>query len=499
MPATTRLLTALGAVLWLSYVALAGRPTAAIYATPIAEDGWYALTVARAAARGLGITIDGVAWTNGFQPLFTLLEAICFALADGAAETGLRLFFVLAALVHAAGALLVASLARDVWDGTRDERRLAGVLAFVGYLAAIKAYNDFYTGLETGLQLALYAAVWRLYTRDWRNLAGDRIAMGVLLGMLVLARIDAAVFVAAFCLVELWRGRAALRDTLARCITVGGLAVLVSSPWWIYNTLVFGHPMPISGFAQQSLEISPERTLTALWALRSVAVPWIFAGAYEAWWSDALRVAAIGGIAALVLLARRRQLVGQVETESRVFVAILLATYAALVPYYWLTFFADWFYIRYFAPLSLLAFVFVPALAARVAPRMAPAAMAAAGVLTAVLLVLAWRGEGVFGASSHHIQLALVEKHVLPGDTVAAGQSGMLGFRRAYVVNVDGKVNAEALKWRGRIWEYLDTRDIGWFADSTWYVETNLGLRPEENGWRLVDSQGDFRLYRRVR
>jgi hypothetical protein len=75
----------------------------------------------------------------------------------------------------------------------------------------------------------------------------------------------------------------------------------------------------------------------------------------------------------------------------------------------------------------------------------------------------------------------------------------MLGFRRAYVVNVDGKVNAEALEWRGRIREYLDTRDIGWFADSTWYVEINLGLRPEENGWRLVDSEGDFRLYRRVR
>ncbi len=499
MPSIPRLLAAAGAALWLLYAALAGRPSAALYATPIAEDGWYALTVARAVARGLGVTIDGVSPTNGFQPLFTFLEAACFALVGGGAEAGLRAALLLAALVHGAGALLVASLARDAWDGARDERRLAAVLAFVGYLAAIKAYNDFYTGLETGLQLALYAAVWRLYTRDWRHLPGDRIAMGVLLGMLVLARIDAAVFVAAFCLAELWQGRSAFGAAILRCFTVGGIAVLVSSPWWIYNVAVFGHPMPISGFAQQSLELSPERALTALWALRSVAVPWIFAGAHEAWWSDALRVLAIAGIVALVLFARRRQLVGPIEPESRAFAGILLATYAVLVPYYGLVFFADWFYIRYFAPLSLLAFVFVPPLAARAAPRAAPAAMAAAAGLTAVLLVLAWRGEGLFGASSHHVQLALVEKHVLPGDVVAAGQSGMLGFRRAYVVNVDGKVNAEALQWRGRIWEYLDARDIGWFADSTWYVETNLGPRPEANGWREVAADGDFRLYRRVR
>jgi hypothetical protein len=74
----------------------------------------------------------------------------------------------------------------------------------------------------------------------------------------------------------------------------------------------------------------------------------------------------------------------------------------------------------------------------------------------------------------------------------------MLGFRRAYVVNVDGKVNAEALKWRGRMWEYLDARDIRWFADSTWYVELYLGLEPEAHGWHLIAQDGDFVVYRRV-
>ncbi len=493
-----RTLAAAGAALWLLYLALALRGQGPLLAMPVAEDGWYALSVARNVARGLGVTIDGTVWTNGFQPLFTFLEAAAFALAGGDTVGGVRAFFVLAALVHGAGALLVASLARDAWDGARDERALAAALAFVGYLASVKAYNDFYTGLETGLQLALYAGAWRLYTRDWRNLPGDRVAMGVLLGMLVLARIDAAVFVAVFCLAELWLGRAALGAAIGRCFVVGGTALLVSSPWWLYNWLMFGHPMPISGFAQQAVGVSVERTWTALWALRIAAMPWIFAGAFEAWWVDALRALALAGILAAFVVVRRGHLVGALERESRNFALMLLAAYAALVGYYWLTFFADWFYIRYFAPLSLLAFVYVPALLARAIPRIAPALAGAFALLLAVLLVLAWRGEGVFGRSAHDVQVALVAANVPEGDVVAAGQSGTLGFKRANVVNVDGKVNAEALKWRGRMWDYLDQRGIVWFVDSQWYVTNYLGTDPVAHGWRKVAEDGEFALYRRA-
>lgn len=37
------------------------------------DDGYYYLTVARNAARGLGVTVDGVEWTSGFQPLWALV------------------------------------------------------------------------------------------------------------------------------------------------------------------------------------------------------------------------------------------------------------------------------------------------------------------------------------------------------------------------------------------------------------------------------------------
>jgi hypothetical protein len=177
---------------------------------------------------------------------------------------------------------------------------------------------------------------------------------------------------------------------------------------------------------------------------------------------------------------------------------LLLLCYAGLVVYYTRTFFADWFYIRYFAPLSLIAFVYLPALLAARLPRVGAALGIAACIGAAALLAGAWQGAGLFGASAHHRQAALVTAHVPPQDAVAAGQSGTLGFLRDRVVNVDGKVNPEALEWRGRIPEYLDARGIRWFVDSDWYVEINLGLDPAAAGWQLVAENGDFYLYRRV-
>jgi hypothetical protein len=469
-------------------LALGLRGPEALIDTPIAEDGWYALTVARNVAAGQGVTIDGETWTNGFQPLFTFVQAAGFWLADSDTIGGLRAFFVLAALVHIAGAWLVAGLARDAAETEKD---LAGAFAALGYLAAVKAYNDFYTGLETGLQLMLYALVWRLHAQDWRGHAAREVRLGFALGLLVLARIDAAVFVAMLCADELRRGWRAPVDAVRRCFVVGGVAVLVSAPWWLYNALVFGHPMPISGFAQQETLVSLERTLSAIWALGAVAMPWIFTGAYE---GDVATLARAGALAALAFLAWRSRWrpAGAVG-----FAGLLLATYGALVVYYWLTFFADWFYIRYFAPLSLLAFVSVPVLLVRAARAWVVPLAGAASAASLALLALAWTGWSPFGASAHHEQVALVARHVPHDAVVAAGQSGTLGFLRNRVVNVDGKVNPEALAWRGRMTAYLDSRGIAWFADSDWYVELYLGPDPASAGWREIARDREFVLYRR--
>ena len=91
------------------------RPAAHVYDMPMTEDGYYALAVARNVANGNGITIDGTNLTNGFQPLFTFLQAGAFAVANGDEILAMRLVMILGWLFHIGGVLLVAAIARDAW------------------------------------------------------------------------------------------------------------------------------------------------------------------------------------------------------------------------------------------------------------------------------------------------------------------------------------------------------------------------------------------------
>ena len=101
------------------------------------------------------------------------------------------------ALAAAHGDRAAAGNDRPVGRAAPDEERRRAVfwltaLLWVGSrFVLLNAYN----GLETGLALLLYAAAWRCCQLGW--LEGSKLwGLALVLGLLVLARIDAAVFVA---------------------------------------------------------------------------------------------------------------------------------------------------------------------------------------------------------------------------------------------------------------------------------------------------------------
>jgi hypothetical protein len=506
-----RALAALAALLAAAQAALlaagALRPADRVFDQPFSEDGFYALTIARNVAAGRGVTIDGELWTNGFQPLFTFMEAAMFRLADGDVVTGGRLVIVLAAAVHLAGALLVGLVARDA--RLRPEgRSLRFWLGAALYLVAAKNFGDFYTGLETGLQLASIAALWRAAQLGLFGTRAGALGFGALIGVALLARIDSgflAVALALWILLRHWPEAGI--GALSRPALMALGAAAVSAPWWLYNRLVFGAFVPSSGTAQQDWALDPERVREALWALRMVLMPWIFVGPDESMATDLARVGALVA-AAFVLLRMRRARPTEIAAPSTRrtigFAGCLALAWVALAAFYTASFFASWFYFRYFAPLSLLVFVAAPVALAELAARGERAALAAA-----VVLVAAWGAgvgaplaamRGALGPPTHWGQVALVRGFVPDSEPVAAGQTGTLGFFRAGTVNLDGKVNREALAWQGRMPAYLDRRGVRWFVDSPWYVERMLGADPEAAGWAAVARTHDdwFRLYRKA-
>ncbi|HXV25738.1 MAG TPA: hypothetical protein VED46_15960 [Alphaproteobacteria bacterium] len=490
---------AIGGVLILAALAVPLRPEAALIFPPFTEDGYYGLTIARAIAAGHGPALEGSGLTNGFQPLVVLLQAAAFAAVGGADLPALRLVAGFGWLTYVGAALLLGRVAAEATPGEAAERERRGLIATVLALMALPLWMVHFNGLETGLLLVLITVLWRLWQLGVPQRRAGLALCGALLGLTVLTRIDAGFLVVALILVETiaaWRGGPA--RALGRAALLAGVALLVSAPWWCFNIFLFGSPMPISGQAQQLWALDPYRWKWILWALGQTLAPWLAPTQNFDDWRSWLPLAGATAlvVTALMRLPRSRLL----ETGSGRFASSLCLAMAALTLWYGLSSIAFWFYGRYLAPLSLVGLVWAATLLARL-----PMKRAALLVLVLPLLVsptlsgthAAWRGSIThFGTIMFWDQLQLVRAMVPDEDWVAAGQSGTLGFFRPHVLNMDGKVNREALSHAGRATGYLKAKGIRWFVDWQWYVHRALGPEPERLGWAKIAERRKFLLYR---
>jgi hypothetical protein len=539
--ATSAILTLGACGIGLALLLLGLRGEAFLFGPPLTEDGYYALTVARNLAHGHGMTIDGTTLSNGFQPLFTMIEAVAFYF--GASDAvAIRLVYVFAWTFHVAGAVLCALVARDLWPtlGGGREREIRMAIAAISWLGSPLLFGHAYNGLATGCVLFFYLAVIRALQLQIETRAAGRVTLGLLIGLMVLARIDSAFFAVAVGLYVLWRCRSAgAIGAVVGAATVAAVALLVSGPWWLYNLLDFGSFLPTSGKALQGTGVVPVRLHFAFWAIRLMFVPWVFFGQLDDYigfapgilpgtgfdyvsLSSGVRTAIIlGAVAALVVAIRSGRASTAIENfraaadeparRGLVAMGLLVASAVALVVYYVFFFGSYWFYYRYFMPLALPAYLFGPILAARAIAgggkhrRAAIAVVAAIGVQGLALPSLAFNGITFNPNAVYFEQVDLVRRYVPAEDKVAAGQSGTLGFFRDKVVNTDGKVNLAALAFRGHIWDLLARDGVRWYADWPYYVNRHLGvpLDPKTglplksgNGWNFVAEYAGFYLYR---
>lgn len=483
------------ATLALAGASLALRPDATVFLKPLSEDGYYSLAIARNIGAGHGVTIDGMTLTNGFQPLLTFIQAALFALARGNDFLALRFVLGLYWLLYLGTAAMLGWIAA-VAEAEPSRRLTAALATSLLYLGASYLFLHHFNGLETGLLLFLLVAAWRFrqsgQAESWLGLA----QFGGLLGLAVLARIDASFVVLIACL---WELRKVRRDGLpiafARAFVIGAAAVVVSSPWWIYNVVTFGSLMPISGTATQAWALDGFRLGWFLWGLFMGAFPWLFGGEAEGTLLNLIRLPLYAG--GLWLLWR---IYSRLPSTTRDFAIILAAAMVLLGIWYWLSSYAFWFYSRYLAPAALPVAVGLGLSLGELIhrrPRLALAAMPLAVVPVAALAGLAWLGLGVYGNMMFWDQVQLVRSLVPEEDLVAAGQAGTLNFFRPHVVNLDGKVNPEVFAYQGHLWDYLALKKIHWFVDWPWYVEKALGADPSAHGWKQVASRDNFLLYRR--
>ena len=385
---------------------------------------------------------------------------------------------VFATVVSAAAAWVFWRLGRSVLRDLPFAHDIALPAAAL-WFASPAIVGQSMNGLETGVYyLAITVTLLYYFSLDLSApmRTGPRVALGLLLGVTFLARNDAVFFIAAVLAAHLLLGASAgggWRRRAGDAVVAGGLSMVVASPWLVYNKLMFGSVVPISGLSEShsaglgaNLRMIPANLVEA--SLLYVRVP------------QALETAWPVIVVSLVVLAglgwAAWSLVGRRSLRGLRFCAITLLFCAGIAGYYGLFFGAPWFVTRYLSALSpllwLLSITSAYLLLAGLL-RDRRTFMACGAALTSMLLLVAaglavLRFQG--GRSNGHRQVVdWVQRNVDERQWVGGIQTGTLGYFHDRTINLDGKVNPKALRARierGAVLSYvLDETPINYLID----------------------------------
>lgn len=219
------------------------------------DDAFFYLVIAQNIVRGLGSTFDGLSPTNGYHPVWLGILVPLAALTPSD-DWLLVAVYGLNSALWALAVLLLAAIGAQL----RCERQMVfalPVLIWYGATWGGRGHHLFFTGLEIGLvmvllllfaQQALSAGLFDRPMSRWRCAA-----LGALLGLLVLTRLD-AVFVAATLIALLswstYRRESSMAAMLSQALPLTVPVALALVLYTGFNLAVAGTPLAISGQAK---------------------------------------------------------------------------------------------------------------------------------------------------------------------------------------------------------------------------------------------------------
>ena len=359
----------------------------------------------------------------------------------------------------------------------------------LGLLLVRHSMNGLETGLYTLVVLITLLGFARVLAAGKSHTLKERLGLGALCGLAVLARNDAVFLATAIFLVwtvwELFVLRSGLRLMLARLVPPGLLSLLVAAPWLINNYIHFGSIVPISGTAQslaatfgQNLPLVPVMLFEH--AFPMLPVPTSIEG------SSGVIGICVAGLSLVFGFGIWRVLRHSTPAARGIVLAFFLFG-MALVTYYGLWFGAPHFLSRYFAPLAPLFILFSLVAALEVGRFIRrPFWLGGAYVGIGLLLSLGLLGRSLLPGvvdQGHSQVVAWVKENVPETTWVGAVQTGTLGYWHDRTINLDGKVNPAALAARaerGHVLDYIVGSDIDYVAD--WSGITGWPTAPGAEG-----------------
>ncbi|WP_170605723.1 hypothetical protein [Ruegeria arenilitoris] len=484
----------------------------------ITEDGYLMLTIARNMAIGLGMSVsEGTIVTNGVQPLATFIFTIPYVLTDGDKLDSLVGVILISTLIAVAAFFVLQRFAHLVLRQFTDDPIWSWLVAafwFVGPLLLFHSMNALETGLYTLIILLTLLQFSRVLNKGADSTFADRMFLGALCGITFLARIDGALLVVAIFLVwglfEFLALRIKFFTVVGRLFTPGLLSLVFAAPWLIYNQLLFGRITPISGISQShganfgsNLSLLPSKLIEYVFPMLPVPT------ALEQT-SPSIVIFALIIVVVLGLFVTS---VWRTGSRIRLVVLAYLIFGFFLATYYGLFFGAPHFISRYMAPLSPVLITATVVVGLNIVTwsrgRISQPVLQYLGV-AGLALSLALLGRlAIPGVKEQgHFQVVEWVQENVPQDIwVGAVQTGTLGYWRDRTINLDGKVNPNALralKEQGDVLNYVLGSEIQFIADwsdvADWPIEERFRDTEFARRFEVVikDEAADLGVLRRT-
>jgi hypothetical protein len=487
VPAQTtsaRLAATLAGVLALAVYALAAVPAIrnGIHGvSQFQDDAFYYIVTAQNYVRTGVFAFDGVNETNGFHPVWMAIVVGLLKACGPTCTPEHQVFAVKLVETLLRGVAVALCVGFHVADRPARHDLATGYLAIVVVLLC-PAFVIFEQGMETTLATLLLILAIRAFVQD------RTVALGWLLALLFLTRLDTAIFVAAPLLAFGMSGDRANAGRWAASALPLALAMIAYTG---YNLVHTGHAVPISGALRSTFPVPH-------WNGGHLEEPLIIAGMYG--WRQLVSANVVlcaamlvaGGAALACAWPSRRTALGLLAVGS---------VGAALIAN--LLLFQSWeksIDPRYLAlPLTASAF-FLAASATLAAerlgswlrwPRLSPVPAAAVVALIALegALHLERFADEYARTSDSTIDFFREIRAALPENAVIAGTDvGALAFWTGHrVVNLDGVINnyryQDYLR-DGRLRQYLHEQGVSHLALALWDRETTYTARPIEPMYR---------------
>lgn len=454
------------ALSFLLRLALAVQPVDVLVQKAVLDDSFYYFSEAKGFIYGNGITSNGHDPTNGLHPLWLFVIAPAFLGSN--LDLSVNLVLLLATLLDLISIALIYKIARKFLSEN-----------FSLFAAALYGFNFFIiaqtlSGLDVALAVPLLLAIFLEFYGKKRP-----IHLGVLVGLLVLSRLD-GVFLAAIILFHLLYEK---NISAAKKFFFVSAAIVL--PWFIWSFVNFGTIQQSTAEAvflhRHGVYDGPytiPQSLNFIWNnfIRSAGTLLHQLGFY----SGAnlivkifVSLAALAGIATMVRSWKKFNLI-------IIFGAALVLFYSS---YMWAT------HIRYFTPLmpfliiSLIAFFEKGIFSKILRPDyILPL------VLLAVIMIngyLQWQ-DGYYQWAAPAVEnLKWVEENTSSSNILGSFNSGLLSYySNRLAINLDGLLNfdaIEALKNKN-VGAYMKSKNItywidGSFVDKSVYDEIRAGRK----------------------